>query len=135
LRTDDDDPFPEESYFVASYRDNIPGSRARVTTATFNGRAILRGGRGRSKGRGRGRGVSVDTVAARGRGARSGSSGTRARNRGTRGTMLGTTGRRARVEEAGPVEQPLTDIPARGRGRKQWLLWAVADPGFGKDQG
>ncbi|KAM0831591.1 hypothetical protein ACQ4PT_065432 [Festuca glaucescens] len=42
---DEEEPFPEESAFVASYRESIPASRAPFTTATSDGMAVLRGGR------------------------------------------------------------------------------------------
>ena len=109
---DDVEPFPEESAFVASYRESIPSGR--VTTATTSGMAILRG---------RGRG-------ARGTGTRASGTGTRARAAGTRGTRLGTTSRRRRAEEPDTsnyvVEQTIT---GRGRGRAEWLLWGEGQSG------
>ncbi|KAM0880794.1 hypothetical protein ACQ4PT_033336 [Festuca glaucescens] len=135
---DEEEPFPEESAFVASYRESIPASRA-----TSDGMAVLRGGGGRAKARGRGatcaRGGGA--AAARGRGATGarGGGAAAARGRGSaaargsgsaaargRGSRLGTTGRRTRVEEASTSqypEEPLTDIPARGKGRAEWFHW------------
>lgn len=118
------EPFPEESTFVSSYRQNIPATR--VTTATSSGMAILRGGRGR----GRPKGAATPP------------------GRGTRGTRLGTTGARGGTAARGAVGarggtaaarvvagarggsvvasaggQSSTTIPMRGRGRAEWLLF------------
>jgi hypothetical protein len=134
------EPFPEESTFVSSYRQNIPATR--VTTATSSGMAILRGGRGR--GRPRGGGYSVDTAAS----ASTGRGSAAPPGRGTRGTRLGTTGARGGTAARGAVGarggtaaarivagarggsdvasaggQSSTTITMRGRGRVEWLLF------------
>ncbi|XP_047046310.1 uncharacterized protein LOC124651235 [Lolium rigidum] len=118
------EPFPEESTFVSSYRQNIPATR--VTTATSSGMAILRGGRGRGRPKGaaappgRGtRGTRLGTTGARGGTAARGDVGARGVTAAAR-VVAGARGGSAVASAGG---QSSTTIPTRGRGRAEWLLF------------